>query len=186
MDAAGHTVPLEAQDRGLYDGARVREAGGLLDRALAARRPGPYQVQAAIAVLHARAPRPQDTDWREIAALYGTLARMAPSPVVELNRAAAIGMADGPQAGLTALDALRPALEHHHVLHAARADLLRRSGRRGDAVVALRRALALAPAGGSDRADTRPAARRARVLSWLGQRVAPTPPEEKDPHACAP
>jgi RNA polymerase sigma-70 factor (ECF subfamily) len=88
VDAAGQTVLLEAQDRGLYDAARVREAGGLLDRALAARRPGPYQVQAAIALLHARAARPQDTDWREIAALYGTLARMAPSPMIELNRAA--------------------------------------------------------------------------------------------------
>jgi RNA polymerase sigma-70 factor, ECF subfamily len=123
-----------------------------------AHRPGPYQVQAAIAVLHAGAADAGDTDWRQIALLYETLATMTRSPVVELNRAAAIGMADGPAAGLTALDGVRrrhPALAEQHVLHAARAELLVRAGRTAEAAVAYDRAIALVPDGGTDAADLR-------------------------------
>jgi len=169
LDAEGRTVPLEHQDRSRYDAARVREAAGLLDRALAAARPGPYQVQAAIACLHARAPRAQDTDWAQIAALYGTLARMTPSPVVELNRAAAVAMASGPDAGLALIDALRARgdLDGHHVLHAARADLLERTGRPEEARAAYRRALDLTPAEGAARGDLR------GRLEALGERLRP-------------
>jgi len=158
VDDAGRTVSLEEQDRSRYDAAKVAEASALLDRALVAHRPGPYQVQAAIAVLHAGAADAGDTDWRQIALLYETLATMTRSPVVELNRAAAIGMADGPAAGLTALDGVRrrhPALAEQHVLHAARAELLVRAGRTAEAAVAYDRAIALAPDGGTDAADLR-------------------------------
>ncbi len=114
----------------------------LLDRALALRRSGPYQLQAAIAALHARAARPEDTDWCQIALLYGELARVQPSPVVELNRAVAVAMADGPAAGLELLEHLP--LERYHLFHAARADLLRRDGRVDEARAAYERAAALA------------------------------------------
>ena len=156
VDIDGITVPLGEQDRSLYDAAKIAEAQGLLDRALVFRAPGPYQVQAAIACLHASAPTAADTDWREIAALYGALAALSPSPVVELNRAAAIGMAESPAAGLAHADALRarhPELEEFHLLHATRAELLVRAGRSEDADAAYDRALALAPAEGTARAD---------------------------------
>lgn len=153
VDPRGRTIPLDAQDRSRYDAARIREASGLLDRALGLHRPGPYQVQAAIALLHATAPRAADTDWAQIAALYGTLARMAPSPVVELNRAAAVGMADGPTAGLALLEALDGPLAEHAPLHATRAELLSRAGRPWEAIVAFRRALALTPPDGAAHAD---------------------------------
>src|SRR3954470_19218061 len=171
VDSGGVTVPLDEQDRALYDGAKIAEAQGLLDRALLFRAPGPYQVQAAIACLHASAPSAADTDWREIAALYGALAALSralappsPSPVVELNRAAAIGMAESPAAGLAHADALRarhPELEGFHLLHATRAELLARSGRFEEADAAYGRALALAPAEGTARADL--ARRRAKA-----------------------
>ena len=164
VDAEGVTVPLDEQDRSLYDGAKIAEAQGLLDRALAFRAPGPYQVQAAIACLHASAPTAADTDWREIAALYGALAALTPSPIVELNRAAAIGMAESAAAGLAHADALRsrhPELESFHLLHATRAELLVRAGRPDEADAAYARALTLAPAEGTARADL--ARRRARV-----------------------
>jgi RNA polymerase sigma-70 factor (ECF subfamily) len=168
VDADGVTVPLDEQDRSLYDGAKIAEAQGLLDRALGFRAPGSYQVQAAIACLHASAATAADTDWREIAALYGVLAVLTPSPVIELNRAAAIGMAEGPAAGLTHADAVRarhPELEGFHLLHATRAELLVRAGRLEDAGAAYDRALALAPAEGTARADlTR---RRATNLNLL-------------------
>ena len=106
------------------------------------RRPGPYQLQAAIAAPHAQTIRPEDTDWPQIAALYGELARRQPSPVVELNRAVAVAMAEGPDAGLELLDGLP--LERYHLFHAARADLLRRQGRPSDARKAYERAQALA------------------------------------------
>lgn len=150
----GLVVPLEHQDRGRYDASLAAEAAGLLDRALTAERPGPYQVQAAIACLHARAPRAEDTDWPQIAALYGALLRMTPSPMVELARATAVGMASGPAAGLALIDALRagPAgMEGHHLLHASRGDLLARAGRPAEAEAAYRRALDLAPARSVDR-----------------------------------
>jgi len=152
-DADGRTVPLDAQDRSRYDQGRIAEASGLIDRALAAGRPGPYQVQAAIALLHATAARAADTDWAQIAGLYGTLARMTPSPVVELNRAAAVGMAEGPAAGLALLEALEPELSDHAPLHATRAELLHRAGRPWEAILSFRRALALTPPDGAAHAD---------------------------------
>src|SRR5262249_61187593 len=96
----GRPVTLAEQDRARWDRQMITEGTGLLDAALAQRAPGPYQVQAAIAALHAQAPRFERTDWSQIAVLYGELARRAPSPVIEINRAVAVGMADGPQAGL--------------------------------------------------------------------------------------
>ena len=138
--AGGELVLLDDQDRSLWDRARIGDGKRALDRALALRRPGPYQLQAAIAALHTEEPR----DWREIAALYGRLARLTASPVVELNRAIAVAEAEGPDAGLALLDALD--LDAYHYLHAARADLLRRLGRRDEAAAAYARALELATA----------------------------------------
>jgi len=140
--ADGDLVLLEDQDRSLWDRDRIARGTALLDRAIALRRPGPYQVQAAIAALHAEAERPEDTDWPQIAALYGGLAVYQPSPVVELNRAVAVAMADGPGAGLALLNDLP--LDGYHLYHAARADLLRRLGRPADARAAYRRAQELA------------------------------------------
>jgi RNA polymerase sigma-70 factor (ECF subfamily) len=145
VDAAGDLVLLEDQDRARWDHDEIDEGLATLDRAMAARRPGPYQVQAAIAALHARAPRPEDTDWPQIAALYGGLVQMTPSPVVELNRAVAVAMADGPERGLPLVEALGGRLEGYHPFHSARADLLRRLGRRAEAADAYRRALELVP-----------------------------------------
>ncbi|WP_328911815.1 MULTISPECIES: RNA polymerase sigma factor [unclassified Streptomyces] len=146
-DRAGDLVPLEEQDRGRWDREEIAEGVAVLDAALAARRPGPYQVQAAIAACHAQALRARDTDWAQIALLYGELARRAPGPVVELNRAVAVAMAEGPAAGLELVESLAAAgeLAGYHLLPATRADLLRRLGRRGEAAAAYRAALALAP-----------------------------------------
>jgi RNA polymerase sigma-70 factor, ECF subfamily len=141
---AGQLVLLEDQDRSKWDHDMIDEGVAVLDRAMANRRPGPYQVQAAIGALHAQAPRPEDTDWPEIAALYGVLARMLPTPVVRLNLAAAVAMADGPEHGLRLVDALEPELAGYHLFHAARADLLRRLDRRDEAEAAYRQALELA------------------------------------------
>ena len=145
VDAAGDLVPLDAQDRTQWDGRSIAEGLDLLDAALRRSRPGPYQVQAAIAACHARAEDAQATDWREIAVLYRELARMVPSPVVELNRAVAVAMAEGPEAGLALVGALERsgALEGYHLLPATRADLLRRLGRFDEAADAYRAALAL-------------------------------------------
>ena len=140
----GELVMLDEQDRSRCDHDGIDEGLAVLDRALARREPGPYQLQAAIAALHARAPRAEDTDWPQIAALYGRLAQLAPSPVVELNRAAAIAMADGPEVGLPLVDALAAELDAYHLFHGARADLLRRLGRGEEAVRAYGRALELA------------------------------------------
>ena len=141
----GEMVLLEEQDRSLWDQDEIQEGMSLLERALPMRRPGPYQVQAAISALHAQAKRPEDTDWTQIAALYGTLLRMTPSPVIELNRAAAVAMADGPLRGLMLLDRpeLEKALRDYYLFHAARADLLRRAGRLNEASVAYHQALGL-------------------------------------------
>jgi RNA polymerase sigma-70 factor (ECF subfamily) len=146
-DAAGDLVPLEEQDRARWDRRGIAEGTAVLEAALARRRPGPYQVQAAIAACHAEAERPRDTDWAQIAGLYGELARLAPGPVVELNRAVAVAMAEGPAAGLALVDALDAsgALAGYHLLPATRADLLRRLGRRPEAAAAYRSALELAP-----------------------------------------
>jgi RNA polymerase sigma-70 factor (ECF subfamily) len=145
--ADGVLVPLERQDRSAWDAALIAEGVAVLDGALASRRAGPYQVQAAIAACHATAPEAASTDWPQIAALYGTLARLAPSPVVALNRAVAVAMADGIPAGLALVDELAAAgtLTGYHLLPATRADLLRRAGRTDEARRAYREALALAP-----------------------------------------
>ena len=140
-DGAGDLVLLEDQDRSRWDHVMIDEGLSLLSEP--ARRPGAYRVQAEIAACHARAPRPEDTDWPEIATLYGRLATLQPSPVVELNRAAAVAMADGPETGLRMLVPLQTDLDRYHLFHSAKADLLRRAGRTDDAVKAYRRALDL-------------------------------------------
>lgn len=143
VDADGGLVPLEAQDRTRWDHARIAAGLRHLGRAMELGPAGPYTVQAAIASIHARAPVAAATDWREILALYDLLTELAPSPAVALNRAAALGMAHGPAAGLAALDALATdeALTRGHLLPAARADLLRRAGRPAEAAAAYRDAL---------------------------------------------
>ena len=140
-DADGSLVLLEDQDRSRWNRARIGEGQRVLDRALAHRAPGPYQLQAAIAALHVDAERPEETDWPQIAALYAELARTQPSPIVELNRAVAVAMAEGPEHGLALIDRIE--LPGYHLLHAARADLLRRLERRDEAADAYRRALSL-------------------------------------------
>ena len=143
VDQLGDLVLLEDQDRARWDQEMIDEGLALIDAAVEMRRPGPYQVQAAIAALHARAPRPEDTDWPQIATLYRGLKAMWPSPVIELNRAVAVAMADGPDAGLALMEPLADELDRYHLFHAARADLLRRSGRGSEAQSAYRRALEL-------------------------------------------
>ncbi len=144
VDASGDLVTLEDQDRSLWDRAEIAEGLALLDEALTLRRRGPYQLQAAISALHAQAASANQTDWRQIALLYGALAELTPSPVVELNRAVAVALADGPAAGLALLDAplLAARLDDYHLYHAARADLHRRSGDVPAAETAYQRALA--------------------------------------------
>jgi RNA polymerase sigma-70 factor, ECF subfamily len=146
LDEHGDLVLMADQDRMRWDHDQIDTGAALVDRALAIRRAGPYQVEAAIAALHATAPVADATDWTEIVALYGVLQAMSPSPVVELNRAVAISMADGPGAGLAAVERIVEAgrLEQSHLLHATRAALLWRMGRLDDAAAAYRRALALA------------------------------------------
>ena len=145
LDDAGDLVPLEEQDRARWDHGAIEEGLAHLDAALRRGEPGPYQVQAAIAACHAGARESGDTDWVEIAILYDELARMVPTPVVELNRAVAVGMAHGPDAGLRLVDALDEsgALAGYHLLAATRADFLRRLDRRAEAAIAYRDALAL-------------------------------------------
>ncbi len=146
VDVNGELVPLDDQDRALWNRDAIDEGTEVLERVLRQGRPGPYQVQAAIAACHGRALAASDTDWHEIALLYGELLRMTrSSPVVELNRAVAVAMADGPAAGLEIVDALEAsgALRDYHLLPATRADLLRRLGRRTEAASAYRDALAL-------------------------------------------
>ena len=143
----GVLVPLEDQDRSRWDRALIAEGVTVLDRALAVRRAGPYQVQAAIAACHATAPDAASTDWPQIAILYAELARLAPSPVVELNRAVAVAMADGVETGLRLVDELSASgrLEGYYLLPATRADLLRRAGRPHEARAAYAEAIAMAP-----------------------------------------
>lgn len=143
VDEHGDLVLLDDQNRARWDQEMIDEGLALIDTAVDIRRPGPYQVQAAIAALHARAPRPEDTDWPQIATLYRGLKAMWPTPVIELNRAVAVAMADGPDAGLALMDPLVDELDRYHLFHAARADLLRRSGRTSEAKLAYRRALDL-------------------------------------------
>jgi RNA polymerase sigma-70 factor (ECF subfamily) len=162
VDDAGDLVPLEEQDRALWDRNAIDEGVGLLDAALRRGQPGPYQVQAAIAACHATAPDADATDWAQIAALYRELVRMTPTPVVALNRAVAVAMADGPEAGLALVDELEAsgALRDYYLLAATRADLLRRLARPAEAAAAYRQAL--------DRAGT-DAERR-----YLARRLAET------------
>ncbi len=147
LDERGELVLLAAQDRSLWDRAAIAQALPLVERALKLRRPpGQYALQAAIAAVHAQAPRAEQTDWWQISLLYAELANVLPTPVVTLNRAVAIAMAQGPAAGLALVDAIASggALDDYHLLHATRADLLRHVGRRDDAAAAYERALALA------------------------------------------
>ena len=141
----GGLVLLDDQDRSRWDATRIAEGQALVQDALAEGRPGAYQVQAAIAALHDEAASPADTDWPQIASLYATLQRMSPSPVVELNLAAAVALADGPAIGLAMMDGIAASgdLEDYPYLHSARADLLRRLERWSEAAAAYRRALAL-------------------------------------------
>jgi RNA polymerase sigma-70 factor (ECF subfamily) len=144
IDAAGDLVLLEEQDRGRWNQRQIAEALPLVEEALRGG-PGPYAVQAAIAALHCEAARPQDTDWPQIVQLYDLLERLQPSPIVSLNRAAAVAMVEGPQPALALIERLAAAgeLDSYHLLHAARADLLRRMGSPEEAAKAYTRALAL-------------------------------------------
>ena len=162
VDARGRYVALDEQDRALWDQGRIREGLRALESALRLRRPGAYQLQAAIAAIHVEAPSAELTDWEQIAALYGTLALIEPSPVVELNRAVAVAFATSPEAGLDLLAPLMsdPALEHYQPLHAAHAELLRRAGDAGGADAAYERAIALS-ANAVERAELEQ--RRARL-----------------------
>ena len=164
-DREGELVLLENQDRSRWDRARIAEGARLVEAALRGAPPGRYAVEAAIAALHAQAPAASDTDWRQIAALYGVLACLHPSPVVELNRAVAIAMCDGPEEGLVLLDTIH--LPGYHLLPATRADLLRRLGRLAEAAAAYREALALV---------THPAERR-----FLERRLAEVAQDPRPP-----
>ncbi|HET9763448.1 MAG TPA: RNA polymerase sigma factor [Casimicrobiaceae bacterium] len=143
---SGDLVLLGEQDRTLWNRAEIAEGSALVERALASRRIGPYALQAAIAAVHAESASPEATDWSEIVGLYDVLFRIDPSPVVELNRAVAVAMRDGPESGLALVDGIlaRGELAEYHLAHAARADLCRRLGRSDDARASYARALALA------------------------------------------
>ena len=142
LDAAGNLVLLDAQDRGRWEKSKIGEGIAILEGALRMHTPGAYQLQAAISALHAEAASPDETDWPQIAVLYRRLAALLPSPVIEVNRAVAVAMADGPDAGLVLLGRIE-GMEHFYPYHAARADLLRRLHQREEAADAYRRALAL-------------------------------------------
>ncbi|RUU78395.1 RNA polymerase sigma factor [Mesorhizobium sp. M7A.F.Ca.MR.362.00.0.0] len=161
VNASGDLVLLEDQDRTLWDSSLIAEADGLIGRAIASRRIGPYILQAAIASVHAEAAGTAETDWVQIVALYDVLGRVDPSPVVALNRAAAIGMRDGPQAGLAEIEAVmaQGGLDGYHLAHAARADMQRRLGLTEAARTSYRRAIEL----------TRQPAERRFIEGRLGQ-----------------
>lgn len=144
LDEAGDIVVLEDQDRGRWDQRQIDEALPLVDDALESEA-GPFALQAAISAVHCRAKRAQDTDWPQIVRLYDLLERVQPSPIVSLNRAVAVAMVDGPRSGIALIDLLSATgdLDGYHLLHAARADLLRRVGSNGDAAESYERALAL-------------------------------------------
>jgi RNA polymerase sigma-70 factor, ECF subfamily len=142
---AGDLVLLEDQDRSLWNRDLIAEGSALVERALSSRRIGPYTLQAAIAAVHAEAPNAAGTDWAQIVGLYDVLVRVNPSPVVELNRAVAVAMRDGPEAGLALIDAIlaRGDLADYHLAYSARADLCRRLGKTGEARASYKRALSL-------------------------------------------
>jgi RNA polymerase sigma factor (sigma-70 family) len=143
FDAAGNLVLLQDQDRSRWDQDRIGSGLALLQRAAAMRRPGPYQLQAAIAACHAEAASWQQTDWQQIIALYDSLLALTPTPVVQLNRAIARRYLDGPQAALSDVEALTESLDNYYLLHATRAELLRDLGRESEVNAALSRALEL-------------------------------------------
>ena len=145
VSADGELVLLDDQDRSIWNRAQIEEGCALVEQSLRSRRIGPYALQAAIAAVHAEAATAAVTDWPQIAGLYDVLMRVEPTPVVELNRAVAIAMRDGPAAGLALIDAIlaRGELCDYHLAHSARADLLRRAGRTDEAAEAYGRALAL-------------------------------------------
>jgi RNA polymerase sigma-70 factor (ECF subfamily) len=163
VDANGHYVQLDEQDRAQWDEARIGEGMHALERSIRLRRPGEYQLQAAITALHIQGSNTAGTDWKQIAELYGALAKLDPSPVVELNRAAAVGFADGPQAGLELLEPLLrdPALARYQPMHATHAELLRRAGDRERAAQAYEAAIALS----ANAVERRELERRLRGLS---------------------
>jgi RNA polymerase sigma-70 factor (ECF subfamily) len=138
-------ITLDRQDRSIWDTAQIQEGIALVERALRRRTPEPYQLQAAIAAVHAQAPSAEETDWEQIVALYDELYRLQPSPVVRLNQAVAVAMASGLDRGLAIMDELerQGEIRNYYMLHAARADLLRRLNRREDARTAYQRALEL-------------------------------------------
>ena len=142
----GELILLDDQDRASWSRDQIAEGTGLVERALASRRIGPYTLQAAVSAVHAEAPTAAATDWAQIVGLYDVLARADPSPVIELNRAVAVAMRDGPTAGLALIDAIldRGALADYHLAHSARAELCRRLGRTADARASYTRALDLA------------------------------------------
>ena len=143
LDGAGELVLLSEQDRSRWDRSEIREGIEILDEALALKTPGPYQIQAAISALHAEAPTAEATDWQQIAALYRALAIMTPSLVVEVNRAVAVAMAEGPQEGLRILEGLGDRAKGYYPFHVVHADLLRRSGQLEEAIESYERAIAL-------------------------------------------
>lgn len=145
VDAQGDLIVLEEQDRSLWNRAQVAEGAALIQRALSGGGAGVYSIQAAIAAIHGEAPSAAETDWAEIVGLYDLLLRMSPSPIIELNRAVAVAMRDGPEAGLALVDALaeRGELGDYHLLHAARADMYRRLGQNAAALAAYEQALRL-------------------------------------------
>ena len=143
LTPAGELILLDEQDRTLWDSFKIQEGISILDEAIALHDPGPYQVQAAISALHAEAPTAAATDWNQIAVLYHTLAMMTPSIVVEVNRAVAVAMAEGPQEGLRILEGLGDRAKGYYPFHVVRADLLRRSGQLEEAIESYERAIAL-------------------------------------------
>ena len=145
LDANGEVLVLDDQDRSLWDRQLIEEGSALLQAVISTQPRGPYQLQAAIAGQHAEAQTPDDVDWPQIAGLYTALFQLAPTPIVELNRASAIGMAYGPAAGLREIAAIEglERLDRYHYLHAARADFLRRAGRASEAIQAYKKALSV-------------------------------------------
>jgi RNA polymerase sigma-70 factor (ECF subfamily) len=144
FDAAGNAVLLENQDRRLWNDKRIAEGLALIDKAMRHRRPGPYQIQAAIAALHARASKAEDTDWAQIDLLYANLERLQPSPVVTLNRAVALSKVQGPAAALELVEPLGERLSNYFYFHGVRGALLQQLDRRDEARAAFDRAIALA------------------------------------------
>ena len=144
FDADGGIILLDDQDRGRWNDKQIAEGLALIDKAMRHRRPGPYQVQAAIAALHARAARPEDTDWAQIDLLYANLERLQPSPVVTLNRAVAVNKLRGPEAALVMIEPLANRLSGYFYFHGVRGALLQQLDRRAEARTAFDRAISLA------------------------------------------